>query len=146
VDLVAGETRAVAQVLAMAGAEGAVAAGPAQPGASHALAGADVVHAGADVDDPADDLVSGNHRQHRIGQLAVDEVEVGAAHAAGFDPQQDLAGCRPGNRQFARLQRHARALEDHGAHGGGACVLMRGVKGPVHGGRSLWSDDEALRQ
>ncbi len=42
--------------------------------------------------DPADDLVTRDDRQLRIGQLAVDDVQVGAADAAGLDAQPDLPG------------------------------------------------------
>ena len=49
------------------------------------------VHAGAALDDDADDLVTGDQRQRGIRQFAVDDVQIGAAHAAGMHAQQDLA-------------------------------------------------------
>jgi len=36
--------------------------------------------------------VARHQRQHRLGQVAVEDVEVGAADAAGADVEQDLAG------------------------------------------------------
>ena len=40
----------------------------------------------------ADDLVAGDERQLRVGELAVDDVQVGPADAAGAHAQQDLPG------------------------------------------------------
>ena len=100
-----------------------MAAGPAQPGNSHALPGRHAAHPRADGRYPAHDLVARNHRQHGVGQLAIDEVKVGPAHAAGFDPQQDLAGGRARHGQLDRLQGQAGAFEQHGAHGGRAFVV-----------------------
>jgi hypothetical protein len=42
----------------------------------------------------ADDLVAEDERQLRVGQLAVEDVEVGATDAAGADANRHLA--RPG--------------------------------------------------
>ena len=42
----------------------------------------------------ADDLVAENERQLRVGELAVDDVQVGAADAAGAHAEQHLARAR----------------------------------------------------
>ena len=52
----------------------------------------------AGTDDLAHDLVPGNDPWTLGGQLAVAEVEVGPAHAAGPDGQQHLPGARHGSR------------------------------------------------
>ncbi len=146
-DLVAGEARRVAQVLALTRAEAAMAAGPPQPGYADALARDEVGDACSAADHPADDLVTGDHRQHRIGQLAVDEVEVGAAHAAGFHPQQDLArgrGAAPADAPPAGPRRGVRDCIARMLAG----KLCEGVRmGPGHAVRICQErrDDGALR-
>ena len=51
-----------------------------------------------------DDLVAEHERQFRIRQFAVDDVEFGAAHAAGADADQHLIGAKdvPRNDRVAR--------------------------------------------
>jgi hypothetical protein len=131
VDLVAGEAGFVAQVLAAAGAVAAVAAGPPQPGHADALAWREAADALAQGRDAADDLVAGDHRQPRVGELAVDQVQIGAAHAAGLHPQQHLATAGARHRPALQAQRLAGAVEHHRAHGFG--------DGGGHGRAPLWS-------
>ncbi len=50
--------------------------------------------------DTANDLMARNHAIAKGLQLAFDDVQVGPAHAAGADAQQDLARCRRGNRNI----------------------------------------------
>src|SRR5581483_419049 len=83
VDVISGEAGAVAQVLAIGKAEAAVSAGPAQPGNAYAIADREAAHAMADLGHLPGDLMAQYQRQLRIGQLAVEDVEVGAAHGAG---------------------------------------------------------------
>src|SRR5690606_3986644 len=66
--------------------------------------------------DSADDLVAGHERQHGLGQLAVDDVEIGATDGAGRDPEQQLAVAGPWNGKGARLERPTRLLEHHRTH------------------------------
>jgi hypothetical protein len=72
--------------------------------------------AGTDRRHPADDLVSGHQRQARVGELAVDDVQVGPTHPAGGDRDRDLEGSRARARQLPLDQRLPDALEHHGAH------------------------------
>src|SRR5438309_283482 len=51
---------------------------------------------------PPDDLVAGHDRQLRIGQLAIDHMQIGSADAAGRDLHQDFAGARRRNRPLAQ--------------------------------------------
>ena len=93
-----------------------MAAGVAEP--RHADARAERrVDAVADRLDPADDLVAGNDRQLRIGQFAVDDVQIGAADAAGLDAHADLAGARLGLGPFLDREPLAGPPVNHGAHG-----------------------------
>ena len=82
----------------------AVAAGPAQPWHPHPLAGIETGNASARRHDPADDFVPWHDRQGRVRQFAVDEVQVGAAHAAGFHLEQDLPGAGLRDRQLATFE------------------------------------------
>jgi hypothetical protein len=51
-----------------------------------------------------------------VRQLAVDDVEVGAADAAGGDAQEHLAGLRLGRRDVLQSQRLAGRVKHHRAH------------------------------
>src|SRR5438105_6953826 len=92
---VAGEHRGVAQVLARRTTIGTDPAGRAEPGHADPLADAELGTA-AERGDAADDLMPRDDREPRVGQFAVDEVQVGAAHAARGDLDDDLAGRRNG--------------------------------------------------
>ena len=94
VELVAGEAGPLAEVLAAGAAVAALAAGPAEPRDPDPLPGLEALRPLPRPLDGADDLVAGDERQLRLGQVAVDDVEVGAADAAGVHPHQHLP--RPG--------------------------------------------------
>jgi len=49
-------------------------------------------------------------------ELAVDDVQIGAAHAAGFDADQKLAGPGRRARGLAQLEGPTGLGEDHGTH------------------------------
>src|SRR5262249_47304882 len=82
VDLVPGEAGALAEVLAAGPAEPALAARPAEPGDAHAVAGLEALGPLPARDDLAGDLMAGDERELRLGEVAVDDVQVGAADAA----------------------------------------------------------------
>jgi len=48
-------------------------------------------------DDASDDLVPGDERRPVRLQLALDDMKIGAAHAAGRDAEQNRAVARLGN-------------------------------------------------
>ena len=89
VAVVAGEPGPLAQVLPPRAAEGALPAGPAQPGDAHPVACSE---AAAVRDHLGRDLVPGHQRQLGLGQLTVEDVEVGAADPARAHAQENLAG------------------------------------------------------
>jgi hypothetical protein len=122
VAVVAGEARAVAEVLAARAAVAALAVGPAEPGHAHPRPGREALAA---TKDPRHDLVTGHERELRLTQLAVDDVQVRAAHPAREDLQRKLAraGLRVG--QLRRAQRRAWLIEHHRAH---ARSLRPGVR------------------
>ena len=106
VDVAAGEPRVQAEVLAPGGAESAVAIGPAKP---------------RDADAPtilglADDLVAQDNRQFGGMNLFIAQVQIGAAHPARLDLQQQLAGPRRGVWKRCRLQWSVLCFEHDGAH------------------------------
>ena len=66
----------------------------------------------------AGDLVAEHERQRRRREVALDDVEVGVAHAAGqhLDEHLPVGGLR--NRALDQLERRVEGGEDDGAHGG----------------------------
>src|SRR5205814_5557458 len=102
VGVIAGELGALAEVLPPAAAGLAGAARPAEPRDPHAVAGLKAPRDRSRALDPADDLVSGHDGRPRGRQLALDDVQVGAAHAARAHADQDLA--RAGRRRGASLE------------------------------------------
>ena len=112
---VAIEQRRVAQILAPAGAIAAMAAGVAEPGRADPRANSER-HAGADRLDPADDLVPRHDRQLGVRQLAVDDMQIGAADAAGLDPQSDFARPRLGLGPLLHDELLAGPPQHHRAH------------------------------
>ena len=131
VDVPAGEQRVLAEVLLAARAEAAGLVGLVQPRHADAVAGGerrrarlaarrDALGAGSERDDLADDLMAGHHGRAVRRQLALEDVQVGAADAAGQHPQQDLARTRLGHRELdepeRRLRRRSRRRQLHRAH------------------------------
>ena len=114
---VAGEQRPVAQVLAVAAAIGAYAAGTAEPGHADARTDRRGGYAGPMGRDPPDDLVPGHDRQLGVRQIAVDHVEIGAAHPAGLDLDQDFSRARRRHRPLTHHQGRAGPVENHRTHG-----------------------------
>jgi hypothetical protein len=58
----------------------------------------------------------GNEREQMGRQLAVDDVQVGAANRAGAYPDQDVAAPRLRDRQARPAKRPAGRIEQHGVH------------------------------
>ena len=128
VDLITGEARRIAQIFAAAHAEAALAASPAEPGYTDALTNAETGDAVAQHGDPSDDFMAGNDRQARLRQFTVREVQIGAADAAGFDGNQQLAATGVRYRQFDQAQRNSGTVQEHGLH----ATLHHPVSNKVH--------------
>ncbi len=89
IDGVTGETRVVAEIFPMRSAVRALAIGPAQPGNAHAIANLKFwIRLLADLLNTPYDLVAGDQRQLRFGQLAINHVKICATHGAGRNPHQ----------------------------------------------------------
>ena len=113
VAVVAGEHGIVAEVLAAVAAIGAVAAGAPEPRNADSSADREALDVRPRPHDPADDLVAGHDRRPHVGQFAVDDVQVGATDAAGFDPDQQLRRPRFGIGALLQNQRLADPFEHH---------------------------------
>ena len=74
--------------------------------------------AGPDRVDPADDFVAGDDRNLRVGQLAVDDMQVGAANAASghFDP--NFVRPRLSVGEICPFERSPELLKHHSLHDG----------------------------
>lgn len=77
--------------------------------------------------------MSGHDGQLQMRQFAVDQMQVGAAHAAGLHPQPHLTGLRFGIGTLPEYQRVAYRFERHGAHGWASMTEQHGQPGiPEH--------------
>src|SRR2546427_354769 len=104
VEVVARKARPLAQVLARRAAEAALATRPAKPGHAHPVAGREAIDARTRFRHAAHDLVAEHEGQLGVRQLAIGNVEIGAAHATGTDLDQELAGSRLRYRQSPGAQ------------------------------------------
>jgi hypothetical protein len=110
VDVASGEARPHAEVLAAAAAVGALAAGPAEPRHPDATVFAR---------DHADDLMA-EHARRRDVELAVEQVQIGAADAARPHLEQQLAQAGLRYRTLDEPQRAPGRLEHHRPAPGGS--------------------------
>ena len=94
----------------------AFAASPAQPGDPDTVASFEPSDPRAGLGDHADDFVARHQWQFRFGQLAIQNVQVGAAHCARADLKQDLAWPRPGRWELRRAEWLPWGLKHHGTH------------------------------
>ena len=93
-------------------------AGEAQPRNADTRTDRGRLHAGPVRSDGANDLVTRDDLRCRIGQLAIDQMQVGAAYPARVHSHQHLPAGRLRQRDFAPFEWTPRSGVDHGAHGG----------------------------
>ena len=113
IDAAAREAGALAQVLL---AKLAVTAGPAglgEPGDADPVTGAKGRDRAAGVDHAPDDFVPGRHRVDGLRQLAVDEMQVGAADAAGAHLDENLVLEERCERRLLTHERPAGRMQPH---------------------------------
>src|SRR5690606_3063584 len=136
VEGVAGEAGVLAEVLLPAPAVAARPARPPPPRHPHPVAPGEPLRLAPLRHDGADDLVAGDERQLRVGQLPVGHVEVGAADAPGADADEHLPrrGRRDGG--LAEPQRRAGPLQHHRAHRPGEARGVHRRKGGVQADES----------
>src|SRR5206468_3348701 len=135
VKLVPREPRIRAQILAIAAAVPAFTAGVSQPRDSDAIARCKTGGAFAGGFNSTDDFVARHDRDVDVRELAVNHVEIGAAHPAGRDPYQQLPGRRLRGGALKLLDASgAGGGQDHRAHGS---VAARGASLPAVAGKHL---------
>ena len=113
---IAGETAPVAQIFPSGAAITALSAGPPDPRHANAVPDLKAIDSRALGGHDADDFVSGNQRQLGRRQLAVNYVQIGPAHAASPDLEEDLVGSRGGHWKLGEMQWGVRAVQKHGMH------------------------------
>jgi hypothetical protein len=94
VGVIAGELGALAKVLAARAARLARAARGAKPGDADAVSGPEAVRVRTGTLDAPDDLMTRHDRRPHRRQLALDDVQIGPAHAARADAYEHLARSR----------------------------------------------------
>jgi len=100
----------------MPSAIGAGAAGKAEPWNADAHTEGKIAHAIAQRVDPADHFMTGDDRIADVRQFGVDDVQVGAAHAASAHLHAHLAWSRGRIRSLRQCQRLSGSLKNHGMH------------------------------
>lgn len=116
VDLIAGEARRVAKVFLSRYAVPALPAGVAEPRHADAVSQRQARDAIAQHRDRTDDLVAGHDRIVNVGQLVVDDMQIGAADAAGTDLDQHLSRPWRRHRPLAHCQPRSGRFQNHGPH------------------------------
>src|SRR6185437_5106624 len=116
VDRVASEESVLAEVLLTGAAIAAESAGPGEPGDTHPVARPIAGDRRPDLGDRADDLVAGRDGVVDVGQLAVQEVQIGAADAAGLYRDADLVLAGRLQRNLFQAKRRAGGRESHRFH------------------------------
>ena len=116
VDLVAGEARPVAQVLAAGEAERAYAAGPAEPRYAHAGAHLEPIHPRALPQDDPDNLVTQDQGELGVRELPIEHVKVRPADGARAHTEEDLIVAWFRRRELGEGQWSASPREHHGLH------------------------------
>jgi hypothetical protein len=89
----------------------------AKPREADALARFQTLDIGADCVDPADNFVARDDRRQQVGELAVEDVQIGAANAAGGNADTDFAGSGMPVRQFGPFKSGPGGLQHHRLHG-----------------------------
>jgi hypothetical protein len=72
---------------------------------------------GGAFDDLADDLVAGNERLMNEGEIALEDVEIGATDSASEDAEEEMVFGEGGAGDFFDLKRLVRGVENCGFHG-----------------------------
>jgi hypothetical protein len=116
VQVIPGELRLLAEVLPPRAAVAARPVRPAEPRDTDPVPRGEPIRSGAGPDHTADDLMAGRQRQLRLGELPVDDVEVGPADAAGGDLERDLTTTGLWIGQLPLDQRRTKGFEHHRAH------------------------------
>ena len=83
--------------------------------------------------------MTGGDRIAGVAEVAVDDVQIGAAHAAGADGDQQLPGFRLRNRQLLQPQRLPGSVQLQRAHGTSDGTLLRLPRGYLISRTGTWA-------
>ena len=111
-----GKKRPIAKILAPSKTIVAGSIGVTEPRNTDALPELEFSHARAQRIHAPDDFVAGNNGQFAPPQIAVDHVQIRAAHAACTDFDANLIRTRQRIVAFVQRQWCAQFIEDHGVH------------------------------
>jgi hypothetical protein len=128
VSLIARELGVIAKIFLSMRAKGAVAAGVSEPADADALSAPEAGDAVAERVYVRHDLMAGNNGGAARRQIAVDDMQVGAANGAGSDLQQKLPWPRLWNLPILQLQRVAGRFQNHRSHG----IVLRKTRQADH--------------
>jgi len=103
VDGISGENRVVTQIFFAVKAISTIAVDSAHPRDSDSGSARQIRSRAGD--DFANDLMAGNEPWVERGQIAFDDVKVGAADSTGYDAEQDVAGLQRGTRDIFELKK-----------------------------------------
>jgi hypothetical protein len=106
---------------------GADAAGVTKPWDAHTLAHVQPLDPSSEPIDPANDFMARDDRYGRMRQFAIDDMQIGAANAAGGDLHPDFTRPWLTVRQLGPFKRSADFLQNHRLHG----VLLKLAGNPV---------------
>jgi hypothetical protein len=124
------EQGAIAEIFPPIAAVSALPAGSAKPRHADALPDVKRIDAVPHHFDAADDFVTRHDRKFGIGQLAINDVQVGAAHPARRHANSDFADCRPRLGRLHKLKRRARPFQHHCLHVGKSIAPLGRGKAP----------------
>ena len=106
----------VAEILPSGATEATGAVRPAEPGDADTLADREPRRTFTHPTYQTHDLMTEHERQLGVGQLAVDDVEIGSTDRARLHIQADLSGSGLGSRKLGLAKKAAGTAEDHRAH------------------------------
>jgi hypothetical protein len=116
----AGDALASAQILIAFVAELTFAAGVLDPWNTDALSDSDALNGGASLDYATDDFVAEDQRLFydacELRPVAVGDVQIGVAHAADFDCDQNFIDIGRGTSYFLQTQRRFEFVQNCGLH------------------------------
>jgi hypothetical protein len=110
------EASSLAEIFSTRSAVSALTTGPSQPRDSDAVANVKTLHSFAKPLDSADNFMAGNQGKFGLGQLAIDNVQIGPAYRTRSDAHEHFVRTGISDRHRTSDKRPARGLEDHRVH------------------------------
>jgi hypothetical protein len=118
IDLISGEARPLAQILAAAATVRTFTTSPAEPRYADSFPEVHTLDPASDCRYRSDDLVTRNERQFRLCELPIENMEIRTADAARVNANQHLTGAWLRTVDaIIQPQWHAGGIKHHRAHG-----------------------------